>query len=606
MKYIDLIAQLSEEDKVKIKNYISIYGVNIDDFVGLDTWLQDWSHANQTLFKLLGNQFIYKIPFNYVKSEEEIKSDINWLLHEDPFKEQYHDFYWTFLKKQTYLTSEDLHYFNHLFDACHFVEDKISHSIKIKKPRAKKMLQLQEGMKPMRAIQKVIGYFDMEWKWDLQAFDNFRIAVSRIFNDRKVVGNLCFSIHPFDYMTMSDNNSNWSSCMSWRDEGCYRVGTVEMMNSNNVLCCYVERANADWLFSGRKKIIVDDEVKKDYTWNDKKWRILTYVTKDIIMAGKAYPYKNDDYSKKVIEIVKDLAEKNLNWHYSFGPELYKDMKYVNSDYPLFRARNYIRYHETTKHNILWDTNGMYNDMLNDHNRNYWCYRNKVKQTKVINVSGKCPCLCCGDSIIDYDDCGSSDYNERYYNVSNLICRNCLEEFYCECCGSRDPLQSYIKIAIDNGEPYYTAIKLCEHCAKHNIYECPGCGSPMLIAWKDRDAILSPDTNIKEFEKEEYPISPEGRKNGSCVFMCCSCMMENKDNFYTEEIHPALESYHYFNMVSIRTSKKKDKRWVFFNGDHKYYFPNLKRVTWSILNPVKPVVTRETAINYLFNENSKNT
>ena len=38
---------------------------------------------------------------------------------------------------------------------------------------------------------------------------------------------------------MSDNNSGWESCMSWRNNGCYRRGTVEMMNSPYVIVAYL-------------------------------------------------------------------------------------------------------------------------------------------------------------------------------------------------------------------------------------------------------------------------------------------------------------------------------------------------------------------------------
>ena len=118
---------------------------------------------------------------------------------------------------------------------------------------------------------------------------------------------------------MSDNNSNWQSCMNWQEEGCYRIGTVEMMNSNNVLCCYIEQGKTNWYFGGHQT--AEDGSIDAYIWNDKKWRILTYITKDIIMSGKSYPYNNDDYSKKIITEVRDLALKNLGWTYSFGPEL---------------------------------------------------------------------------------------------------------------------------------------------------------------------------------------------------------------------------------------------------------------------------------------------
>ena len=69
-------------------------------------------------------------------------------------------------------------------------------------------------------------------------WEEIRLAHSQIFNTNKMTGTLCLSIHPLDYATASDNDNGWSSCMSWRDDGCYRMGTVEMMNSPMVICAY--------------------------------------------------------------------------------------------------------------------------------------------------------------------------------------------------------------------------------------------------------------------------------------------------------------------------------------------------------------------------------
>jgi hypothetical protein len=119
MKYIDLIAQLSEEDKVKIKNYISIYGVNIDDFIGLDTWLQDWSHANQRLYKLLGNQFIYKVPYTYNKQKRELASEILTLCARSEFREEYSDFYWNYIKKLKDILELEINNSSNVFIVAH-------------------------------------------------------------------------------------------------------------------------------------------------------------------------------------------------------------------------------------------------------------------------------------------------------------------------------------------------------------------------------------------------------------------------------------------------------------------------------------------------------
>ena len=93
----------------------------------------------------------------------------------------------------------------------------------------------------------------------LEEFEDFRIKHSRILSEKEFIGRLSLSIHPLDFMTMSDNDSDWSSCMSWRTCGSYRRGTVEMMNSPCVVVAYL---------SASKPMVLDRG--SHFKWNIKK------------------------------------------------------------------------------------------------------------------------------------------------------------------------------------------------------------------------------------------------------------------------------------------------------------------------------------------------
>ena len=43
---------------------------------------------------------------------------------------------------------------------------------------------------------------------------------------------------------MSDNDYGWDSCMGWMNEGEYRLGTVEMMNSPCIVVAYIDGEEA--------------------------------------------------------------------------------------------------------------------------------------------------------------------------------------------------------------------------------------------------------------------------------------------------------------------------------------------------------------------------
>jgi hypothetical protein len=411
-----------------------------------------------------------------------------------------------------------------------FKDNKFMHGTKVKLPDHNNTLQLQAGMKPIRALQKIAKYFQgTQYEKYFKHLEEFRIKHSMMNNDDVVDAKMVFSIHPLDFITMSDNSLNWSSCMCWTGErGCYSVGTVEMMNSNNVICCYIK---------DKTPFYFDEDNKDDaHTWNNKRWRCLAYCTNDIIMSGKAYPYQNDNNKKFIIKVLKELAEKNLGRTYAFGPELYKDMIHIGSNHRMENNRDWIRLNDTFKHNIIWDTKGMYNDMLNDSGTHYWCYRNKVKKTKIISVSGKAPCLCCGEQVPQLEDLWDEDYNDRYIDVGQVVCNECLSDCECDFCYDRSPLHTYYKVRLKDGGHTY---KFCESCFEKYIKRCPCCGEPFLINdfelnrkpdyYEERDAgtfvgYYCPDGNLNfKFFDVLNPI----KSYTESVHVCKKCKESNK-------------------------------------------------------------------------------
>jgi ribosomal protein S14 len=465
---LNLFDYLTPLDNRRIENYISLYGINRDGYIGNEKYLKYWAESKKHLFHLLGGNLIYKFPIHFQKPKQQLANDCNALgfftslffdrINRKEFREV--------ASQDTILGCRALTWTETLAD------DAIPYTIKAKLPDAKKMLQLQKGMKPIKAIQKIIDYFG----WDdlKESFEEFRIKHSQIFNTKDITGNMCLSIHPLDFMTMSDNASGWSSCMTWTERGCYHVGTVEMMNSNNVICCYVEGSDSYYFQRSDK-----EETKEEYTWNNKKWRQLFYVTKEIAVCGKAYPYQSKEFSVAALNKIKELTEKNLHRSYQFGIEPYRDMNYIGSNFRMSQNKEWIRSKQTTKHNIIFDSKGMYNDMFNDHDGSediYWCFRNKVKKNIVISYSGKAPCLCCGKSVIQQsmtalDANYDGAYNDRYSNVGNVICDSCLDDhFTCDYCESRVPTRKLIRY---KGKTY------CERCWNDHALICPDCGEIFL-------------------------------------------------------------------------------------------------------------------------------
>lgn len=469
MKYVDLINVIPEEDKQTIVNYIDCFGVKKENFIGVENWLQPWSHSNQKLYKLLGNKLIREFKFKYEKPVEVLRREINDKLISSEFKASYHEFYnEKIYDHKNEFDINQIKFFNHLLDISNFIEDKITFGIKYKAPSAKKMLQIQPGAKPLRAISRVIDYFKNDYTF--KGFENFRVQHSLVMNDKIINGTICISIHPLDFMSMSDNASNWQSCMSWVHDGCYRSGTIEMMNSNCVVCAYLKNTSTPFVFAHPST----GEIRGE--WVNKAWRQLFYINKDIIMSGKAYPYIQEDITKFVLNTLKDLAKENLNWSYEFGIEPYKDMLHIDDLYKMNKQRAWMHAKSQVKNNIIWDTKGMYNDMLNDNEYPYLCYRNKVNHTKIYSASGKCNCLQCGDSVIEFEEDEEDNYNDRYYNVGAVLCRQCYNSYEsCNCCDSYAPTTKLNTFTINNH-----TFSICDNCFEERVKICPCCGKPMFI------------------------------------------------------------------------------------------------------------------------------
>lgn len=572
---IDLVAELSELDKARIKNYLTKYG-SPAHIIPLEEYLADWSKNKQKLYKMLGNKFIVESEYKYTKPFSELEYEFsNHLLFvgDSPiliFYNYIRDFINKYdegiphMNKDTSFKQaiNDIYY--NLITKTSLANNKITFSIKYKFPGHDKELKLQSGGKLLKAIQKIVKYFEQEMKNyssevdPIEKFEEFRLAHSRVTNDKEVKGRICISIHPLDFITMSDNENNWESCMNWQMEGCYRTGTVEMLNSNCTVCCYIHNPKNQFRFylnRNERKKHDSSKITEDWIWNSKKWRQLFYVTKDIMVGGKAYPYQNESITTKILNILRDLAKDNLNWTYKYGIEPYKDMLHLVSLRAIDRARYYRRY-SPKKKNIIFHSNSMYNDLICYYPEiNFLCYRNKVKKTTIINISGPAKCLCCGDNLLyeneyfsdEYYDIDSVEhYHDRYAYTDSVVCLTCKDEYYkCEYC-EEVSMEEPLKTITYKGKE----IRVCEYCQK-GMYKCPCCGEYFNIHDFGNFryfAISTPYKGIQDLEilsrkmrsyQDPYFDTVDNIKK---IYACSNCIADFYRDFNKiEEIDPDIKT-----------------------------------------------------------------
>ena len=406
-------------------------------FCEISHLLREWDIKKDTLYRLLGNNFIISKEIHYEKSMSSLQAEMDWMTSGyraygregrsgREFYRSYND--WIASMK---LSDEEFDTLWNLMAPTTLVENRYDgHTCSLTLPNGKEY-KITNGCKPLRALGKIADAFG------LKGFEDFRICHSQVLNQKSLSGTLTLSIHPLDYMTMSDNECDWDSCMSWKNEGGYRLGTVEMMNSTNVIVAYLT-ADEDMRIPGG-------------SWNNKKWRQL-FVVDPLILAGvKAYPYANDDLTCAVISWLKELAATNMHWEYKDAIKY----DYVSNDYLISddNVEYYIDMASEAMYNdfgcqdyhwIAVNSNIVVDDLCHSYGENY-CMR--------IDYSGREECMVCGDISFDYDD------------ESCLACSNCESVYKCEMCGER---------VYEDDAYEVDGLYMCCNCYDRYAYTCDSC------------------------------------------------------------------------------------------------------------------------------------
>lgn len=451
------IDALTDIDENLIRAYISIYGNA--ECGPLNLVLNEWNKNKLTLFKAFGKKLTVSkniiIPSNDTVITSALdsifhpyiiwySSDVTAVLdHPDRLEEIVGNKFLCdliiFWVNQNYCI-QDLRILSRLFLHRNFIKGYIS-TLEVDLPYHCRDFKctLKNGMKTIRTIQKVLKATHYP---NMDLFEEWRNQISLIQKDNEISAKLVLSIHPIDFMSMSDNKCNWSSCMRW-SSGCYSAGTLEMMNSNVAAVAYLESSSPFELSL--------NETGEVYNVPNKSWRSLVFIHKDILLCGKQYPYHNDFLTTAVLDFARELVEKNLNWKYQFINQRYRDLDNIDGN---FYIRDWFNVDYDTKkkhHCIFVYTNGMYNDIIESHYPYYYCCRNYVPKSKKICLSGPATCICCGkrlttrEDIYEYDDlgktkicwecqrkccrsCGKVNYYSKYHTRYGVFCSDyCVED-----------------------------------------------------------------------------------------------------------------------------------------------------------------------------------
>ena len=404
---------LTEKDKDLIFNYIC---ANVGTpKVTIDKLLQPWNHAkSEYLQKVFGDKLIITKDIEFAEGVGQIQDKINDLYNE----ERFYGFESMFFKAVQRYADLNFEYgenywdLKRIFSSYTLAKNHLTESIIITFKEGGPSYTFHKGMKPLKVISKImkiIGWESPMGEDGISDFEYFRRKHSTCLNQKLLKGKLCLSIHPLDYMTMSDNAEHWCSCMNWLDEGEYRQGTVEMMNSRCAIVAYLADENPEkfsWYNYG-----------KNYHWNSKKWRSLFLIDKNFSISVKGYPYQNENLVKEVLNIISELQ----GWTGA-----------VVEDYEEYCAPSYCNNQEIGVYHVNghtasfnFEANTMYNDFGScDH---YIVINPNLEK----DLSG----WYCYSGFAECMRCGFVEFGHIHDSESSLVCDQCAPPAYsCECCG----------------------------------------------------------------------------------------------------------------------------------------------------------------------------
>lgn len=318
---------------------------------------------------------------------------------------------------------------------------------------------------------------------DPKELADLQTQASMIIQEDKIEGTLCFSVHPLDFLSLSENNYKWRSCHSLR--GDYRSGNLSYLLDKTSFICYLKSEN--------------DEVLPNFPatvpWNSKKWRMLMFTDEcnNIFFAGRQYPF----FSQNLLDMVRDIILDVLKFNFDRNGE--KFSQWSNENIENFNGINLDQNHILISrtiypiHTIIKnaDKSCHYNDLLYSScytPRYMWkkykyygdCAVWERDQTPKIEIGERTPCIVCGkyptaDSDTFLCDACLSEYGD------NSMC-NCI----CSCCG--EYFEEEQGIFDDYSENFY-----CHDCLSKYYSVCSECGrielTDDLIVTENGDAIL---------------------------------------------------------------------------------------------------------------------
>lgn len=252
-------------------------------------------------------------------------------------------------------------------------------------------MEFKKGDKVSRILGKIMKNLDK--KESSKVITEYSMFLQSL----KAKGKVVLSIDPLDYVTMSENKSNWSSCHSLT--GCYQTGPFSYMMDSTTAISYAKPSK---------------DIELDYdggtlVYSNKIWRQIVLFSSNLEYATQArqYPAIMRANQQTVASIVSDLLKSKNEIPYqtiSWEP-----------DYDSY----------STKVHFSWSSGYCYNDIQEDafstaysiipskventpHNIECW-FEDAYNEEEICKVGSEVMCISgCGCLCVDNEELLCSD------------------------------------------------------------------------------------------------------------------------------------------------------------------------------------------------------
>lgn len=435
-------------------------GVPLDK-INTDDMFSKWWMNKKKFFDYFGGQYIYEVP-------EEITFNLSPEARHQRF-EEFNAMVNDILYNENESSAEDFYYFlkdnEEGFYENNVVADWDWNGAKIK-----------TGSKLVRSFKHFIE--------NKKLLEDIQNSASRLIQEDKVTGKLCFSIHPLDFLSTSETTYNWRSCHAL--DGDYRSGNLGYMMDGCTIICYVRGEEETKL----------PRFPADVPWNSKKWRVLLFWSNDetLLFAGRQYPFASQSVLDDVLTKYMSMAglgklaryqkHKPDYWtpwtgdlieecpvsgtgttaklrlpHIYLSPSAIKPLEAVIEDAPGSRHFNDLLESSCYKplySRAIWKKSMWAPD---------WAEVMSDSDTK-LHIGARVKCICgCGKDVCDESSMMCYDDELAYGHSKNISgISNCYE------CGTRGDENDFIEGP--DGEMY------CQECYNKLFIHCPECGNWM--------------------------------------------------------------------------------------------------------------------------------